>query len=179
MKVIKFKDDIDKKFVENLQNEINILGVIDGKFLARAYFAFLENSCLFIIMEYLMGGDMRKFLEEWTYLEKEEARYVMACLIMGVKELHDKNIIHRDLKPENMLLNEKGQIKLADFGLSEFHKEMLKADNQVSKIDKVDSSLFNINTLNKTNNIKIDYQMKNSMTRTMSRRIIDIFPFQR
>ena len=186
MKVIKFKEDIDQKFIENLQNEVNILGVIDGKFLAKAYFSFLENCCLFIVMEYMMGGDMRKFLDSWTYLEKEEAQYVMASLILGVKELHSKKVIHRDLKPGNMLLNEKGQIKIADFGLSEFHKEMVNQKNK--KLVKLDTSFFkseatpnNYKVGAPSNNIKINYnnKLKNSVIRTMSRRILNNFPKQR
>ena len=175
MKVIKFKEDIDQKFVENLQNEVNILGVIDGRFLARAYFSFLENCCLFIVMEYMMGGDMRKFLDSWTYLDKEEAQYVMASLILGVRELHSKKIIHRDLKPGNMLLNEKGQIKIADFGLSEFHKEIVN-QKKIVKLGNLDS-FFKVGA--PSNNIKIDYKIGNSVMRTMSRRIINKFPKQR
>ena len=168
MKVIKFKKNINKKFLENLQNEINILSVINGKYLVKAYFSFLENGCLFIIMEYEIGGNMRSYLESWTLLEKEEAQYVTAQLILSVIELHEKKITHRDLKPENILLNEKGQIKIADFGLSEFHKEF----EFKNEIEKLEPSLFPKKRKKLLDNIKVNYKKKNSICRKMSQRIL-------
>ncbi len=63
MKIIQFPEQVDKKFVENLINEIKILNIIDGKFLVKAYFSFIQNNCLFIVMDYMLGGDMRNLLD--------------------------------------------------------------------------------------------------------------------
>ena len=183
MKVIKFKKNIDKKFLENLQNEINILSVINGKYLARAYFSFLENDCLFIIMEYMIGGDIRSYLESWTLLDKDEAKYVIAQLILGVKELHEKKIIHRDLKPENLLINENGQIKIADFGLSEIHKDFDYKDKIENNFENLVQSLLPIkkNNLLKlkrihSHKLKINQKFEKISQRKMSQRILNKKP---
>ena len=67
---------------------------------------------------------MRKLLNEYGCLENEIAKYYIAGLILAVDQLHSQKVIHRDLKPENILLNKEGEIKVADFGLSEFHKKI-------------------------------------------------------
>ena len=120
MKSIKFPTKLNVKFIEDLQNEISILKLIKGKFLAKAYFSFIENDCLFIVMEYLVGGDFRQLLETEGYFEFNITQFYAAELVMALEELH-KKIVHRDLKPENLLLDNNGHLKLADFGLSELH----------------------------------------------------------
>ncbi len=79
---------------------------------------------------------MRGILEDLGILEQKEAKFMIAEIILGVKELHRQNVVHRDLKPENILLSDKGHIKLADFGLSHFEKleNFDEADNIVFKV---------------------------------------------
>ena len=77
-------EKVDQKFLQNLKNEIKILSIIDGPFLAKAYFSFLEGCLLCIVMEYMVGGDMRKVLDEWAYLDPYSARYYAGQLILGV-----------------------------------------------------------------------------------------------
>lgn len=122
MKSVKLPHSANEKLLQELQNEISILRLIKGKFLAKAFFSFIQHDSLFIVMEYLVGGDFRKLLESEGYFEFPVTQFYSAELVMALEELH-KQIIHRDLKPENLLLDVNGHLKLADFGLSELHSK--------------------------------------------------------
>lgn len=69
-------------------------------------------------MEYMPGGDLGKILEEETYLEEDRAKQVIAEIVLAIQHLHNSEIIHRDLKPDNLVIDQKGHLKLTDFGLS-------------------------------------------------------------
>lgn len=134
MKMIRFPQELSKKFVETLQNEISVLSLIKGRYLAKAYYSFVEKDCLFIVMEYLVGGDFRAYLEQEGYFDFPIVQFYIAELVLALEELH-KTMVHRDLKPENLLIDENGHLKLADFGLSEVHKKM-------QKLNGVNTSVF-------------------------------------
>jgi serine/threonine protein kinase len=109
---------IDKNKVEHVKNERRIL--IKGKsaYLVRLHYAFKDEESLYLAMEYCSGGDLKVFLGYIGVLEDSEARIYFAEMIMGVYTLHQLGYIHRDLKPDNFLIDSKGHLKLADFGLS-------------------------------------------------------------
>lgn len=130
MKVLKLSAQHDDKYINALLNEIKILNMLSSDFLVKAYFSFMHNNSLCIVMEYMIGGDVRGLLNEWGILDNDTTRYYAAQLILAVDSLHMKKVIHRDLKPENLLLNNKGQLKLADFGLSEIHRKIQNTENK-------------------------------------------------
>ena len=74
-----------------------------------------------IIMEYCSGGELFNYIVANQRLEEDEASFLYYQLINGVEYIHSKNIVHRDLKPENLLLDNKGLLKIIDFGLSNFY----------------------------------------------------------
>ena len=135
MKTITLNGKMNEKSLNSLLNEIKVLNIIDEKCLVKAFYSFIYKSSLVIIMEYMIGGDMRGILDEWVCLEPIEAQYYTAQLVLAVKALHDRKIIHRDLKPENILLDKRGLLKLADFGLSEIHKKLVKENDDSSESD--------------------------------------------
>jgi serine/threonine protein kinase len=124
MKIIKFSQKTSAHFLTSLINEIQILKEIRGDFLAHAFCSFVENQCLCIVMEYLVGGDFRHLLEDFGRFDNIVTKHYIAQLIMGLDELHQKKIVHRDLKPENLLLDMEGRLRLADFGLSDFYAKI-------------------------------------------------------
>ena len=65
------------------------------------------------------GGDLSQLLAEEVYLEEDKAQFYLAEIVLALEHLHNCDIIHRDLKPENLVLDNKGHLKLTDFGLSE------------------------------------------------------------
>lgn len=124
MKIIKFSQKTSSQFLMSLINEIHILKEIRGDFLAHAFCSFVENQCLCIVMEYLVGGDFRHLLDDFGRFDTDVAKHYIAQLVMGLEELHQRKIVHRDLKPENLLLDIEGRLRLADFGLSDFYAQI-------------------------------------------------------
>merc|ERR1740139_204913 len=60
-------------------------------------------------MDYLSGGDLRYHICRHRYFSEEITKFFVACLVMGLEYIHEKNIIHRDIKPENLVLEEDGK----------------------------------------------------------------------
>ncbi|CAE7234054.1 OSK1, partial [Symbiodinium natans] len=72
----------------------------------------------FIIMEYVGGGDLFEYVHKQRRLEQPEARRMFRQIMAGLEEVHAAKVAHGDLKLENLLLDEEGNVKIADFGLS-------------------------------------------------------------
>lgn len=105
-------------YVENIHAERNILTRVNHPFIVKMHCSFQTKEKLFIIMDFLAGGELFLRLgREGIFLEKDAAFY-LAEIILGVDHLHSLGILHRDLKPENILLCNDGHICLTDFGLA-------------------------------------------------------------
>lgn len=79
--------------------------------------SFQDDKYLYLVMEFLVGGDLMTVLMKKDILTEEEAKFYTAELVLSVASVHKMNYIHRDLKPDNVLLGKNGHIKLSDFGL--------------------------------------------------------------
>ena len=119
MKIIKFTSNVDSKFMENLINESLIFKELQSDLVVKAYFGFLHGRYVIFIMEYMPGNNLDTVITQLGSLDQEtEVKFYAAQLVLAIQYLHSINIIHRDLKPANILLDKKGHLKLADFGLS-------------------------------------------------------------
>jgi serine/threonine protein kinase len=110
-----------KGVTELVMNERNILNEIDNEYVVRGVYTFQTSKFLYIVMEYMKGGDFANLLENIGAFEEDAAKFYLAQIILAVSYLHSKSIIHRDLKPDNILVDGNGWIKLTDFGLSEIN----------------------------------------------------------
>ena len=105
-------------YIENVQAERDILTRIKSPFVVSMHCSFQTKEKLFIIMDFLAGGELFLRLgREGLFLEKTAAFY-LAEIILALDHLHTRGILHRDLKPENILLGSDGHVCLTDFGLA-------------------------------------------------------------
>lgn len=118
LKLIRFNNQ-DPNFIESMVNENRILMNLVGDYVVKGVFSFIHKRYYCVVMELMVGGDFCKLLEENTAFYEEDAKFYAAELAVAVSHIHKQNITHRDLKPGNMLLDNKGHLKLADFGLSD------------------------------------------------------------
>ncbi|KAL4081625.1 hypothetical protein V8B97DRAFT_1924180 [Scleroderma yunnanense] len=119
IKVLKKADMIAKNQITNVKAERMILmKQAESPFVAKLYFTFQSKDNLYLVMEYLNGGDCAALIKSLGSLPEEWTRQYIAEVILGLEYLHQRGIVHRDLKPDNLLIDQHGHLKLTDFGLS-------------------------------------------------------------
>ncbi|XP_016297587.1 ribosomal protein S6 kinase 2 alpha isoform X5 [Sinocyclocheilus anshuiensis] len=97
--------------------ERDILADVNHSFVVKLHYAFQTEGKLYLILDFLRGGDLFTRLSKEVMFTEEDVKFYLAELALGLDHLHSLGIIYRDLKPENILLDEEGHIKLTDFGL--------------------------------------------------------------
>jgi len=117
MKKLKKTEMLGKHQELHCRAERNVLATADNPWVVKLYYSFQDDEYLYLIMEYLPGGDTMELLMKEETLPEDTVRFYVAETIMAVETVHDLMYIHRDLKPDNLLLDRRGHIKLSDFGL--------------------------------------------------------------
>ncbi|BEI87152.1 hypothetical protein CcaverHIS002_0704980 [Cutaneotrichosporon cavernicola] len=119
IKALKKADMIAKNQVTNVKAERTILmNQASSPYVAKLYFSFQSKEYLYLVMEYLNGGDCATLVKMLEGLPIDWARNYIGELILGLEYLHSRNVAHRDIKPDNLLIDSHGHLKLTDFGLS-------------------------------------------------------------
>ncbi|KAM9985232.1 hypothetical protein ACTFIZ_008768 [Dictyostelium cf. discoideum] len=119
IKVINKCDTIEKDMVEELMVERNILSKYQNQSIVKLYECFQTNEQLFMVMEFLHGGDCASLLQSLVTFKEHDAKNIIAQIVNGLEFIHSCGIIHRDLKLDNLIFDRNGIIKIVDFGLSE------------------------------------------------------------
>ncbi|XP_072961171.1 uncharacterized protein [Typha angustifolia] len=117
MKKLRKSEMLRRGQVEHVKAERNLLAEVDSNCIVKLYCSFQDNEYLYLIMEYLPGGDMMTLLMRKDTLTEDEARFYVAETVLAIESIHKHNYIHRDIKPDNLLLDRYGHLKLSDFGL--------------------------------------------------------------
>uniref|UniRef100_A0A8C3YQ51 Ribosomal protein S6 kinase n=1 Tax=Catagonus wagneri TaxID=51154 RepID=A0A8C3YQ51_9CETA len=107
--------------------ERDILAEVNHPFIVKLHYAFQTEGKLYLILDFLRGGDLFTRLSKEVMFTEEDVKLYLAELALALDHLHGLGIIYRDLKPENILLDEEGHIKITDFGLS---KEAIDHDKR-------------------------------------------------
>ena len=103
---------------EHTKTERDLMVKINSPFIVNIKFAFQDDSRLYIVSDFMQGGDMFYHLHFNKKFDEPRAKFYIIELILGLEFLHKNSMIYRDLKPENILMDSKGHIKISDFGLS-------------------------------------------------------------
>lgn len=109
---------ITKKSVSSVMNELKLLSLIKSDFIVNVHYAFQDKSTLFLVMDLLLGGDLRYHIARKKKFSEEQTRFFIACLIQALDQVHGESIIHRDIKPENLVFDNQGYLRLTDFGVA-------------------------------------------------------------
>jgi len=120
---------LNKKKVQALDmndkvwREIRVLKLFSHPHIIRLYEVIDTPSDIFVVMEYVSGGELFDYIVAKGRLSEEEARKFFQQIVAGVEYCHKFMVVHRDLKPENLLLDASHNVKIADFGLSNMIKD--------------------------------------------------------
>ncbi|KAF9083989.1 hypothetical protein BGX23_010933 [Mortierella sp. AD031] len=118
IKILKKADMVRKNMVNHVLAERRVLALTRTPFVVQLFYAFASKDYLYLVMEYVIGGDLSSLLAVFGSFDEDMAKMYIAECILALEYLHSNGITHRDLKPDNMLVNAEGHIKLTDFGLS-------------------------------------------------------------
>ncbi|EGG22420.1 protein serine/threonine kinase [Cavenderia fasciculata] len=118
IKRLKKSDMVKKNQVNHVKIERDILAHTSNPYVVKMYYSFQSRDYLYLVMEYVHGGDCFSLLQNLGALEEDMAKMIIAETVLALEYLHSLGIIHRDLKPDNLLIDKNGHIKLTDFGLS-------------------------------------------------------------
>jgi len=103
---------------EKVRREIKILKLFYHPHIIRLYEIIYTPTDIYMVMEYVPGGELFDFIVSNGRLSEPRARAMFQQLVSGVEYCHQHAVVHRDLKPENLLLDAEQQLRIADFGLS-------------------------------------------------------------
>ncbi|XP_073283504.1 uncharacterized protein [Primulina huaijiensis] len=117
MKKLKKSEMLLRGQVEHVRAERNLLAEVACHCIVKLYYSFQDAEYLYLIMEYLPGGDMMTLLMREDTLSENVAKFYIAQSVLAIESIHKHNYIHRDIKPDNLLLDKNGHMKLSDFGL--------------------------------------------------------------
>ncbi|XP_054168256.1 ribosomal protein S6 kinase beta-2-like [Oppia nitens] len=118
MKVLKKATIVrNQKDTDHTKAERNILESVKHPFIVDLIYAFQTGGKLYLILDYLSGGELFMHLEREGIFLEDTASFYISEIILALEHLHKLGIIYRDLKPENILLDYRGHVKLTDFGL--------------------------------------------------------------
>lgn len=109
---------IKKDAVRNVLRELEILKSLEHPFLVNLWFAFQDEEDMFMVVDLLLGGDIRYHLQQVTKFDESRVKLYLCELGSALGYLRTKKVIHRDLKPDNLLLDEKGHVHLTDFNIA-------------------------------------------------------------
>ena len=120
MKILNKKILKLKKQQAHTKTERDLMVKINCPFIVNIKSAFQDASKLYIVSEFMQGGDMFYHMHDGQIVifNNEKTKFYIMELVLALEALHKKNMVYRDLKPENILLDSKGHVKLTDFGLS-------------------------------------------------------------
>jgi len=117
MKKLRKSEMVRRGQVDHVKAERNLLAEVNHQTVVKLYYSFQDEEFLYLVMEYLPGGDMMTLLMRKDTLSDQETQFYIAQTVLAIHWVHRHNYIHRDIKPDNLLLDDKGHMKLSDFGL--------------------------------------------------------------
>ena len=81
-------------------------------------YAFQDRENLYLVMDLLTGGDLRYHIARHRKFTEEQTKFFIACILVALEYIHGKSILHRDIKPENLVFDDKGYLRVTDFGIA-------------------------------------------------------------
>ncbi|KAM6271263.1 rho-associated protein kinase 2 isoform 1-T1 [Spheniscus humboldti] len=118
--------------------ERDIMAFANSPWVVQLFCAFQDDKYLYMVMEYMPGGDLVNLMSNYDVPEKW-AKFYTAEVVLALDAIHSMGLIHRDVKPDNMLLDKHGHLKLADFGTCMKMDEtgMVRCDTAVGTPDYI------------------------------------------
>lgn len=165
MKTLLKSEMYKKDQLAHVKAERDVLAGSDSPWVVSLYYSFQDSQYLYLIMEFLPGGDLMTMLIRWQIFTEDITRFYMAECVLAIEAIHKLGFIHRDIKPDNILIDIRGHIKLSDFGLStgfhkthdsNYYKKLLEKEQQHSNTLEVPNGMNTTKSANGRNSMMVD-----------------------
>ena len=143
---------VDKKSIESVLGEKKILSELHNPFIVNMIYSFQDFDYLYLVMEILSGGNLRYHLALRKRFNENQIKFLIGCIMLGLKYIHSQNILHRDIKPENLVFESNGYLRITDFGIAKHYVINNKKDTSGTIGYLAPEVLCNVN-----HNFSIDY----------------------
>ena len=143
---------IDKKSIESILGEKRILSELHHPFIVNMIYSFQDFDYLYLVMELLSGGNLRYHISLKKRFHENQIKFIIGCIMIGLKYIHGQNILHRDIKPENLVFDQNGYLRITDFGIAKHYVINNKKDTSGTVGYLAPEVLCNVN-----HNFSIDY----------------------
>lgn len=118
LKVLAKADVVKLRQVSHINSERSILTKVDHPFLVNMIASFQDSKNCYMLMEYVVGGEIFSYLRRAGQFSPDVARFYISTIVLAIEYLHKNKVVYRDLKPENILIDSNGYIKITDFGFA-------------------------------------------------------------
>ena len=168
IKKMRKEDMLNKNQLMHVRTEKEIM-TASNPWIVKLKYSFQDDYYLYLVMDFLPGGDLMNLLMKKEVLTEDEARFYTAEMILAVDSVHKLNCIHRDLKPDNILIDKNGHIQLSDFGLAKIADKnffpITQKDNQGPQriINNPSDSITSVNTNYSNNNMNQNLRKANNL----------------
>merc|ERR1712061_614260 len=118
LKAIKKKQIADLGQQDHIVNEKDVMLLMDNEFLVNLRGTYKDKYRVYFLLDVCLGGELFTILRKRRYFNEKTSRFYTACVVEAFGYMHSINVIYRDLRPENLVLDEKGYLKVTDFGFA-------------------------------------------------------------
>ncbi|KAF8634587.1 hypothetical protein AX17_004176 [Amanita inopinata Kibby_2008] len=118
MKSLQKAEMLKRDQLAHVRAERDVLAESTSAWVVQLFYSFQDPLYLYLVMEFLPGGDLMTMLMKYDVFSEDVTRFYMAESILAIDAVHNLGYIHRDIKPDNVLIDKNGHLKLSDFGLS-------------------------------------------------------------
>ncbi|MBQ1916914.1 MAG: Stk1 family PASTA domain-containing Ser/Thr kinase, partial [Lachnospiraceae bacterium] len=118
IKVLKSEFSQDSSFVTKFRAEAQSAAVLEHPNIVNIYDVGSEDGLYYIVMEYVEGITLKKYIATKGRLGYNEALSIAIQVARGIEAAHNKGIVHQDIKPQNIIISKEGKVKVTDFGIA-------------------------------------------------------------
>jgi serine/threonine protein kinase len=116
-------DIVMNNLQDHVINERDVMKMLDHPFCLKLFATMKDDKYLYFLLELSLGGELFTYLRKAGRFAEKTSRFYIATVVLAFQEMHRQHIIYRDTKPENLLLDEKGFLKVVDFGLAKICRD--------------------------------------------------------